>query len=425
MRVYAPGMTAAGWSLAALFLTIVLSCTTRINVGVLALALAWVVGALAGGLSPDAIAAGFPVPLFLTLLGVTLLFSLADANGTIGALARRALPEGGNPSLVLPLVFVVSCAISAVGPGAVGTMAFVAPLAMAIAARADVSRFLMALVACNGANAGNLSPISSVGIIARDGMAKAGLTGFEWRVFAANFLAHVLVCALALAILRNDKTGVTGAADTVDGTSGSRERFDTKQWLTVAVIGLWVTGAVFGKLPIGLSAFAAAALLILFRASDESAAFRKLPLGIVVMVTGMTTLIAVLEKTGGMELFTSLLARISTPGTVNGAIALVTGVISTYSSTSGVVMPAFLPTARALVETMGGGDPLAVALSINVGAALVDVSPLSTIGALCVAAVSNAEVARQLYGKMLAWGFAMALVGALLCQLFADAFARW
>ena len=34
-----------------------------------------------------------------------------------------------------------------------------------------------------------------------------------------------------------------------------------------------------------------------------------------------------------------------------------------------------------------GGDPLAVALSINVGSALVDVSPLSTLGALCVANV--------------------------------------
>lgn len=416
-------MTAAGWSLAALFLTIVLSCTTRINVGVLALALAWAVGALAAGLSPDAIAAGFPVSLFLTLLGVTLPFSLADANGTIATLARRALPEGHNPRLALLLVFTVSCVISAVGPGAIATMALVAPLAMAIAARAGVSRFLMALMACNGANAGNLSPISSLGIIARDGMAKAGLTGYEWRVFAANFLAHVLVSALALAILRNDQTGVGNAAGEKAG-SHPAEPLAMKQWLTVAVIALWVAGTLFWNLPIGLSAFAAATLLMLLRASDEPAAFRKLPLGIVVMVTGMATLVAILEKTGGMELFTSLLARISTPATVNGAIALVTGVISTYSSTSGVVMPAFLPTARALVEKVGGGDPLAVALSINVGAALVDVSPLSTIGALCVAAVSDAEVARQLYGKMLLWGFAMALVGALLCQLFAGAFAR-
>ena len=46
----------------------------------------------------------------------------------------------------------------------------------------------------------------------------------------------------------------------------------------------------------------------------------------------------------------------------------------------------FVEPAFARDDEVGGGDPLAVALSINVGSSLVDVSPLSTIGALCVAA---------------------------------------
>ena len=64
------------------------------------------------------------------------------------------------------------------------------------------------------------------------------------------------------------------------------------------------------------------------------------------------------------------------------------------------------------------------ALSINVGAALVDVSPLSTVGALCVATVSETDVARTLFTKMLLWGFAMTVVGAILCQFLAGPFAR-
>jgi hypothetical protein len=65
-----------------------------------------------------------------------------------------------------------------------------------------------------------------------------------------------------------------------------------------------------------------------------------------------------------------------------------------------------------------------VALSINVGAALVDVSPLSTIGALCVAAVPDAEAARDLFRRLLLWGLAMTLVGTSLCLLFAGTLAR-
>jgi hypothetical protein len=76
------------------------------------------------------------------------------------------------------------------------------------------------------------------------------------------------------------------------------------------------------------------------------------------------------------------------------------------------------------VGKVGGGDPLAVALSINVGSSLVDVSPLSTIGALCVAAVADDAEARKLFRALLGWGVAMTLVGALFCALFAPMLAR-
>ena len=105
-------------------------------------------------------------------------------------------------------------------------------------------------------------------------------------------------------------------------------------------------------------------------------------------------------------------------------MAFVTGLISTYSSTSGVVYPAFLPTVPGLVQKLGGGDPLQIALSINVGAAIVDVSPLSTIGALCIAALPAADDARALFRKMLLWGFSMTVVGALFCQLAIGLFAH-
>jgi hypothetical protein len=74
------------------------------------------------------------------------------------------------------------------------------------------------------------------------------------------------------------------------------------------------------------------------------------------MGCGVSVLIGVLEKTGGMDLFTSLLARLAPPSSINGVIAFVTGAISTYSSTSGVVMPVFLPTIPSPVGRLGGGD---------------------------------------------------------------------
>ena len=412
-------MSPASWSLVAFLVAVVLSCTSRINVGLIALALAWGLGSSVAGLKPEAVAAGFPAMLFLTLVGVTFLFALAEQNGTLEAMARRFLGTLRDPRYVPPLIFLFGALLSGVGPGAVAATALMAPVAMAIGLRAGAPAFLVALMIANGANAGNLSSLSAVGIIARDGMAKAGLVGHEGKVFFANFAAHVIVGAAAwIWLRRRHPASASGAPDLEPAELSSPQR------LTLLVLALWVMGALVLSLPVGFAAFVASSVLILAGASDETAALRKIPWAVIVMVTGMTTLVSVLEKTGGMALVTTLLAAFASPATVNGTVAFVTGLISTWSSTSGVVMPAFLPTSTALASQVGGGDPFAIALSINVGSSLVDVSPLSTIGALCVAAVTDPEAARGLFRNMMMWGLSMTVVGAFLCQVAAGPLAR-
>ncbi len=410
-------MNIAVLSLVALVIALVLSMTTRINVGVVGLALAWAIGVYGAGLTPEAVMAGFPAGLFLTLAGVTLLFAIAEVNGTLGAIAARVIRLARGDARVIPAVlFLSACALSSIGPGAIATVALLVPLAMVVGRAAGVPPLLIALMVANGANAGNLSPFSSVGIIANGAMAKAGLAGHEWRVWFANFAAHVLVAGVAYAwLVRRRQPLDAGERD----RSERAGRMSAAQRLTVVVIAAWIVAVLGFKVSLGLAAFAAAALLLLARAGDELTALRGVPWGIIIMVCGVSVLIALLEKTGGMNLFTSVLARAASADTVNGAIALVTGAISTYSSTSGVVLPAFLPTASGLAERVGGGDPLAIALSINVGASLVDVSPLSTLGALCVAAVPDGDASRALFRALLMWGLSMILVGAVLCQLFA------
>lgn len=410
-------MSAAVASVLALVVAIAVSCTSRVNVGLLAIPLAWAVGLYAG--RADAVIGGFPSGLFVMLAGVTLLFTLAETNGTIGLLARRLMGLARGRSRLVPLlIFLIAGVISTMGPGAIVSVALVAPVAMAIGARAGIPPFLTALMVTNGANAGNLSPLSAVGIIANTNMTAAGLGGHEWKVFAANFLAHCLVGLAAYILIIREATPVTVTAVDTEGT-----RLTGRQRLTLVVIAAWIAAVMWLGLHIGLAAFAGAALLVILRATDEDAAIKRMPWSAIVMVCGMTMLVAMVDRTGGMDVFTALLARLASPGTLNGVIAFVTGLISTYSSTSAVVLPAFLPTVPGLVQQVGGGDPLAVALSINVGASLVDVSPLSTLGALCVAALADPAAARDLFRRLMIWGLAMSVVGALLCQLFAAPFA--
>lgn len=404
-------MSAASLSLVALFLVILASLTSRLNVGVLAVALAWPIAMYAADWKVDALMAAFPSSLFLTLLGVTLLFGAAQVNGTMHVVAARAVRLCRGRVMLLPWVFfALAFGISTLGPGAIAATALVAPLALTVGETAGVPALLSVLLVCNGANAGHLSPIAAGGVLVNALMRTAGVGGHEWLVWGANFGAHFMAGLVAFVMFGGLKLSWRAVAEAASTTLTTLER---KHWVTLAVVHLWIAGVVLAKMPPGPSAFAGAALLILLGTVEDTKAVNAVPWNVLLTLAGVSVLIGVLEKTGGMGLFTTLLARISSPATVNGALAFITGVISSYSSTLGVVYPAFLPSVPGLIEKLGGGSVLQAMLSINVGAALVDVSPLSTIGALGLAAVPATQDVRKVFRGLLLWGYAMSVVGAL------------
>ncbi len=410
-------MNLAWLSAGALLVAVALSCFTRLNVGLIAIAFAWIIGGLLGGMSPKQIAGGFPSELFLTLAGVTLLFSQAQTNGTLERLARHAARLcKGNAGLLPLLFFLLASALASIGPGNIASAALLAPMAMAAALRSGISPFLMAIMVGNGASSGSLSPFAPTGIIVNGLMDRMGLGGFEFQNWSYNLAAHAAVAFAGyflfggLALLR--RRGAAGQRP-----SEPVPPFERPHWITLIVIAGLLASVLFASAPVGLAAFVAAAVVSLLRAADESAAVKNIPWNTLLMVCGVTVLISILEKTQGMELFAGLIASISTPASVTAVVAFVTGLVSVYSSTSGVVLPAFLPAIPSLIGKLGGGDALAIASSMNIGGHLVDVSPLSTIGALCLASLVSYEDSRRLFYQLLAWGLSMSVVGAGVCFL--------
>jgi di/tricarboxylate transporter len=396
-------------------IAMIVSCFSTLNVGVLALALAWIVGVYLGSMSLNDVLSGFPVQLFLTLAGVTLLFTQAQLNGTLDRVAHAAVRVcRGNAGLIPVMFFVLGSIIASLGPGNVATAAMLAPMAMAVAARASIPPFLMAIMVGNGAQSGALSPVAPTGIIVTGLMDKIGLGGFEMRTYIANLLAHAIIAFggyFLLGGVQLFKNRYTGGEQDAEST-----RLVGSHWVTLAVIGVVLVFVLFLNANIGMAAFTGAVVLAALRVADHEQSIRKMPWIPILMVSGVSVLVALLEKTGGLDLFTEILAKFATPGTLTGVIAFVTGVISVYSSTSGVVLPAFLPTVPGLIARLGG-DPFGVASSMNIGAHLVDMSPLSTTGAMCIAGISDPEQVRQTYNKLLVWGLSMTVIGAIGCYI--------
>lgn len=410
-------MNLAVVSVAALALAVIVSCVSRLNVGVLAVALAWIVGVYLGGLPVNTVMGGFPNQLFLTLAGVTLLFSLADCNGTLRRLTHRAVRIcRGNRGMIPVLFFLLGALLSSMGPGNISTAALLAPLAMATAARSGIPLFLMAIMVGNGSNAGALSPFAPTGIIVNGLMARNGLSGLELQTYLYNVAAHAAVAFAGYAVFGGLKLFGTGHAAAVSGDDRSEDVFEFRHWLTIGVIAALILSVVFARINVGMGAFLGAVILVLSRAADDVEAIKRMPWRVIVMVCGVTVLIALVERAQGIDLLVSMVTAIASANTVTFVIALLTGIVSVYSSTSGVVLPAFLPMVPGLADALPGASALAIASSMNIGGHLVDVSPLSTIGALCLAGAPPEE-SRALFNKLLAWGLSMSVVGASLCYV--------
>jgi di/tricarboxylate transporter len=411
----------AGLAIAALVLTVAVSCTTRVNPGLLALVLAWLIGVCPPTLCEKPVGlkvviAGFPSSLFITLAGVTLLFALVQENGTLDRVAHRAVKAcGDRPALVPVVFFVLAAAVGTAGAGNIAAAALVAPAAMGTARRLGISAFPMALMVAHGAIAGGVSPLGPGGaVVATACRDRLGLPGAEWTIYTHNFLANAAMGFAGFALFGGWRRHVplpTDADARGPAEAAPEDALSGRHWATVLVLALVAVAVVGFGADVGMAALAGSVAIICLRLADESRAVQSVPWGVILMVCGVSTLAAVLEHTGGTDRMAGWLARVATPATAPALVALVCGLVSVYSSTTGVVLPAFLPLVPGLAAQLGG-DPLLLASAVVVGGNVADASPLSTIGALCLASVGVGDDRRRLFGRLLAWGLVMPFLAA-------------
>jgi di/tricarboxylate transporter len=409
-------------SLIALLVAILISCFTPLNIGTLALGIALVVGHYLGGVKIADIIKGYPTSLLILLAGTTYLFSIAATNGTLDKIAKYAVKGVRGRAALLPIVlFFLAFALSAMGPGQITISALLSAPAMLLAEQVGISPLLMALVVGNGAQAGAMSPIAPPGIISANLLAKYGLTNVSMVLWLNMLIVHFVASILAYFLfggLRLWRHGGTATQAEVLRTM-EVEPFSRAQLATLLGILLLIVLAIFWKVDIGLAAFGIGAVLSLFRAVDEGKAIKNMPWGTILMVTGVTVLVNLMSNVGGIDLFAKLIAKMSSTYTVTLVAGFWAGLVSAYASTTGVILPAFLPMAPSLLKQLGAAasDLLPLVSSIIVCGFITDLSPLSTTGAVFISNAGPKADKNKLFRDMLIWGLSMSVVGAVVSWL--------
>ncbi len=152
-----------------------------INLGVLALAMTFVVGSLAAREAPAEMYRGFPADLFVLLTGVTYLFAIAERNGTLARIVEGAVRLARGRRRLIPwVVFAIAAAPAMAGAIGSAGVALLAPISMRLAERCAIDRRLIGLMVVHGAAAGNFSPLNVLGAIVLQAVTSRGVPLSPW-----------------------------------------------------------------------------------------------------------------------------------------------------------------------------------------------------------------------------------------------------
>lgn len=441
--------------LAAMFL---IATLLPVNMGALAFVGAFLLGAVFLGMETDDIIANFPGGLFLTLVGVTYLFAIAQNNGTIDLLVNGAVKLVRSRVALIPwIMFVITGVITAVGALGPAAVAIMAPVALGFAAKHKISPLLMGMMVVHGAQAGGFSPIAVYGVIVNGIVADTGFDYSPMALFLSSLIFNFLIAVVLFLVLGGRKLFsarveqfVENAADarmhasvgarasgsdvdfrgtgsgtdslkgkTKSGNDGGAVATDSKQTMaqfaTIAGLIILAVVALGFKVDVGFVAITVAVALALVSPRSQKGAVEKISWSTVLLICGMLTFVGVLQEAGTIEYVSDGVASLGMPLLAALLICYIGAVVSAFASST-AILAALIPLAIPFLES-GEIGAIGVIAALSIASTVVDVSPFSTNGALVLANAPEGTDRDRFYKQILAYGGIIVVVGPLVAWL--------
>ena len=381
-------------SLIVLVAVILIGFFRKVNVGLVAILAVTIFGMFIGQSDKTTIG-GFSASLFIMLLGVSFLCSVAISNGSLELMSKKFLKLSGGHAIVAPiLIYLIGAGIAAIGPGCVPALGIVAALSLPLGKSTGYNSVMLALVGEIGSFAGRFSPITPESVLIRSLAEPQGISGYQLPLIIYALVTTVVLSIVVFFVFKSHKVQTTRME------AEELPRFTLHQILTLLGFVVVIVACAFFKRNVGLISFAVGIFLILIKAADEKVVFKTISWSTLLMVTGFGMLMEAVINVGGVELLSNALASIMTPRTAVAIQGLTAGLMSWFSSAIGVVWPTLVPTVGDIAAKVGvSANGLISIMALT--AAFAGLSPASTGGGLIMAAnATDPEFTKEKENKL-------------------------
>ena len=233
-------------------------------------------------------------------------------------------------------------------------------------------------------------------------------------LFVANVVYNVALAIAIFVVFGGMRRSAEAGTGTSPGEPRPRSRLRLDQICTLGALAAVAVAALGFGLNIGFVALAAAVTLQLAFPKSSGAAETQIAWSVVLLVCGIVTYVAALQRYGTVDAVGQGIAASSTPLVTVLLLCAVGAVTSAFASSAGI-LGALIPLAVPVLA-QGALNTTGTVVALALSATVVDSTPFSTVGALVVAN-TDADERLHVYRGLLAWGALMVITAPLITWL--------
>ena len=421
----------------ALAISIAIGRVRKINIGLVAIPFAYIIGAFFMHMKPSAVIDLWPTHIFFVIFAISLFFGFAMANGTLAEIANGLLYRFRAAPV---MIFLVSVLISALGAGYYAVMVLMAPIALLVCRKIGINPLVGALCADCGGQVGSNFMVGLNGVIFRNLITGEKFSSNEAFVVSTTIFVVYLVMTFLIILTmlfisshQRKRDGMTAQEVTFAEPIPLDRRQRTNVWLIGVFVVILLVPPILhlcmphnsavtwvnSRVDVSLFAILFAVVCAFMRVGEEKESLLHVPWSTLIMIGGMGMLVSIAVKAGTISLLAGWVGH--TPRLlIPVVLCFLAAVLNMFGgSFVGVVAPALFPVVATLARATGM-SPVLLYTSTTIGGLATGISPFSAGGAM-VLGFTDKDERDDMFHREFAVGLPVcvgaALVVSFLCSL--------